>query len=94
MQKKRKNFKLRLNQKGQGMIEYIILVALMAVGTIGMVRVLGEGVNVKFSSITAALQGESPVRRKVEIPQKWQERRDLKDFLNGTTSSKNKKDAL
>lgn len=86
-----KPLKKRLNQKGQGMIEYIILVALLAVGTIGMVRVLGEGINVKFGSITSALQGDRPSKRKVEVPQKWQERRDLQDFLNGTTSSKNKK---
>lgn len=75
------------NQKGQGMIEYIILVCLMAIGTIGMVRVLGEGVNVKFNAIVSALQGESPTRRGVDIPESWQKRRDLKSFLNGTTSS-------
>ncbi len=78
------------DQKGQGMIEYVILVALMAIGTIGMVRVLGEGINVKFSSITAALQGESPERRQVDIPKSWQKRRTLKDFLNGSTSSSNR----
>ena len=46
------NLNLNLNQRGQGLVEYLIIVALMAVATIGIVRVLGQTVSAKFASAT------------------------------------------
>ena len=50
-------FMMKHMQKGQGMMEYIILVALVAVAALGIVSVFGHTVTAKLSQITAALQG-------------------------------------
>ncbi|NQZ01206.1 MAG: Flp family type IVb pilin [Bdellovibrionales bacterium] len=74
------------NERGQGLIEYLILVALMAVATIGIVRVLNKNVNAQFANIVCGLQGKQCNRKapleKVEDEQL--RKRDLSDFLNGS----------
>ena len=46
------------NERGQGLIEYLIIVALIAVGTIGIMRVMGQAVGSRFATISDAIQGE------------------------------------
>ena len=45
-----------LNKKAQGMVEYIILVALVAIAAIGITELLGQTVRTKLAEITASLQ--------------------------------------
>jgi pilus assembly protein Flp/PilA len=45
-----------MNSKGQTLIEYLIIVAVIAIGSIFIVRGLGETVKVRFANITNALQ--------------------------------------
>lgn len=40
------------NEKGQGMVEYIVMVALIAIGAIAIVGKLGEGVRIHFANTT------------------------------------------
>ncbi len=40
----------RLNQKGQGMTEYILIVALIAVAVIGAVKIFGGKINSGFKN--------------------------------------------
>ena len=47
------------NQKGQSLTEYLILVALIAVSSIGIVRVLGQTTQAQIANITYSLQGKS-----------------------------------
>jgi pilus assembly protein Flp/PilA len=56
------------NKRGQGLIEYLIIVALMAVATIAVVRTMGGAVNTRFKSITKSIQslGNSKARRSSE----------------------------
>lgn len=52
----------RLNREdGQGMTEYIIIVALIAVAAIGIVTVFGRQIQSVFDSSTGALTGENIV---------------------------------
>ena len=44
------NFKKIKNQDGQGMVEYILIVALIAVAVIGAVRLFGGKVNKGFQN--------------------------------------------
>jgi pilus assembly protein Flp/PilA len=74
------------NQRGQGLIEYLIIVALMGVGTIVMVRVMGEAVNSRFASVTHALQGEK-FSKKVTIDSGALKKKDLGNFFNGVGGS-------
>jgi pilus assembly protein Flp/PilA len=46
-------------QQGQGMTEYIIIVALIAVGAIAMVGFFGDTIRAQFYNMTSALAGSS-----------------------------------
>lgn len=55
----------RLNKEsGQGMTEYIIIVALIAIAAIGVVTVFGQDIRLLFGASTAALAGEVNVASK------------------------------
>lgn len=45
-------------QRGQGMTEYIIIVALIAIGTIAMVTVFGDNLRALFGASSNALVGQ------------------------------------
>jgi pilus assembly protein Flp/PilA len=74
------------NETGQGLIEYLILVALMAVATIGIVRVLNANVNAQFANIICGLQGRQCRRQAPleKVEDKQLRKKDLSDFLNGS----------
>ncbi len=46
---------------GQGMTEYIIIVALIAIAAIGIVTVFGSNLRILFGGATAALSGNQNV---------------------------------
>lgn len=78
------NTKKRIkNQKGQGLVEYLILVALMAVASIAILRVLNQTVNAKLASITYALQGKKKSVSVETVEESHHEKKDLSDFFNG-----------
>ncbi len=49
----------RRRQSGQGMTEYIIIVALIAIGTIGVVTVFGDNIRKIFGTSANALNGQT-----------------------------------
>jgi pilus assembly protein Flp/PilA len=51
--------KLFRSESGQGMSEYLIIVALIAVAAIGVVSVFGKDIRALFSASTGSLAGES-----------------------------------
>lgn len=71
------------NERGQGLIEYLIIVALMGVAAIAIVRVLGQTVNSRFASITYALRGEKKSVQAEKVDESYYKKRDLGDFFNG-----------
>lgn len=46
---------LKNEESGQGMVEYALIIALIAVVVIGAVRLLGQTVNTKFGEINTGL---------------------------------------
>lgn len=72
------------NQRGQGLIEYLIIVALIAVGTMAIMRTVGQSVNVKFAKIAEALgadvQGEI---KTATVTETQSNKKDMKDFMQG-----------
>ena len=74
------------NNSGQSLIEYLIIVALMAVATMGIVRVMGQTVSAKFATITHALQGRSQSVRTDRIEQTHHKSKDLGDFFQGSAN--------
>ena len=69
------------NQKGQSLIEYLIIVALIAVGSIGVVRVLGQNIYGRFANISNALQGNSKAVAMDKVSDSQTKKRDLNDFF-------------
>jgi pilus assembly protein Flp/PilA len=81
--------KLIRNQKGQGLIEYVILVALVAVATMGMVRVLQKTVKVNMANVVHALQSDKKRKESHErIEADHIRKSDFSDFMNGASSQK------
>ena len=78
---------MNLNQKGQGMIEYIILIAIIAVASLGIVKILGNTITRKMTHITYALQGKSTQAENVppaEKEKKHYEKRRMEDFYESS----------
>lgn len=76
------------NQRGQGLIEYLIIVALMGVATIGIVRALGQTVSAKFASTALALQGSQKKAQVESVDQNLYEKKDFSSFINGAVEGK------
>lgn len=53
--------RFRRDTKGQGMTEYIIIVALIAIAAIGVVTLFGDNIRKLFGSSANALAGETDV---------------------------------
>lgn len=74
-------------QKGQSLTEYLILVALVAISSIGIVKLLGHTVNVQFSNITNALQGRNVKKiESNEVRDTLHTEKDLSDFMRNSTN--------
>ncbi len=89
-QLKRPPLQKKLNQKGQGLIEYIILVAIIAVASIGVVRALGQVTSTQLANITLSLQGKAS--RKVNsnsVHESLYSKKDLSDFTRNSSQSAN-----
>ena len=82
----RKPKTLLKSEKGQGLIEYLIIVALIAVAAMGIMRVMSQTVEAKFARVTEALQGQkSATEIHVEtIQESHLKKKDMSDFFHGT----------
>ncbi len=79
------------NKRGQGMIEYIILVALLAIAAIGVTELLGQTVRTKLAQITSGLQdrGENIGKDLPSVEEKHVNRKGLSDFNRNTNKKSN-----
>ncbi len=73
-------------KRGQGLIEYLILVTLMAVATISIVRVLNQTVKSRFANAIHALQGTNKRVKTDSVKSSDYQKSDLSDFMNGAAS--------
>lgn len=73
------------DQRGQGLIEYLIIVALMGVATIAIMRTMGSVVSSRFATVSAALQGDKR-SEKVQIDSSSYKKKDLGNFFDGVDS--------
>jgi pilus assembly protein Flp/PilA len=51
--------RLYTSQSGQGMTEYLIIVALISIAAVGVVTVFGNDIRQLFSAATGTLNGQS-----------------------------------
>lgn len=81
--------RLRRDQRGQGMTEYIIIVALIAIAAIGVVTIFGDNIRDLFAGATDALAGETQVKVGTEKAQKSHtQTKTLKSFGSDLKGSK------
>lgn len=72
------------NSSGQGMVEYMILVALIAAGTVGVVRVVGYNITAQYENINRALGAKNSSQLQIQNADANQlSKKDLSDFLKG-----------
>jgi Flp pilus assembly pilin Flp len=75
------------NQKGQSLIEYLIIVAIVGIGSIALMRAVGQNLNARFADIVYALGGKVEGNRTAAaVSAHMYRKRDLRDFAQGTTS--------
>ena len=85
---RKKSYETLGDQSGQGLVEYLIIVTLMAVGTIAVMRGLSETVAFKFGRVAKALgatvegSGSAP-----SIGENATRKKDLSDFMQGARAS-------
>ncbi len=84
-----KLFSNKKNEKGQGLVEYAIILALVAIVVIGSMRILGPKVGDTFSSInnSLALDSGSQVSEPPAVPtqtyQQWCDSLGAPYHMNG-----------
>lgn len=89
MKKSCQKIKFLKNQKGQGLVEYLIIVSLVAVATISVMRVVGQSVQVKFAKVAESLGAnvDSEIKDATVTETNWK-KKDLRDFMSGSRQSK------
>lgn len=88
--KSQKNANFLNNQKGQTLIEYLIIVALVGVGSVALMRSVGQNVNAQFVQVVHALGGEVEGNRKAaKVSANAYKKKDLKNFVSGSIGSSN-----
>jgi Flp pilus assembly pilin Flp len=84
----RKAFRRLGRDSGQGMTEYIIIVALIAIAAIGVVTVFGQDIRQLFGATTDSLSGNTSVTNKSKAAtQQMNAKKTLKNF--GQTNAGN-----
>ena len=68
------------SRRGQAITEYLILTALVAVGSIAVVQVLGSNIQARLAVISEAIRGQRKEIQGTEAQKKHYEMRDLGDF--------------
>ena len=57
------------DRKGQGLVEYLILVCLIAVSAIAVVSVVGQNLRARYATISSALRGDKEVKKELDSPE-------------------------
>lgn len=71
------------SRKGQAMAEYIILTALIAIGSMAIIQVLGSNLRRKVAQISEAVRGESSTRFEgIQATQDHYKIYDMGDFTD------------
>lgn len=75
--------KRRQRHSGQGLVEYLILVCLLAVSAIAVVSVVGQNLKARYANISSALRGKKPAEELQEAGAGTYQLRGFDDFNEG-----------
>ena len=79
------------SNRGQSLVEYLIIVAIMGVATLGVMRLLQSTVGGKYAQVIQGLQGENAGSESIEfdkVEKKHYEQKDMSDFMRGSRKGK------
>jgi pilus assembly protein Flp/PilA len=81
----------KLNQKGQTLIEYLIIVAILGVGSIFVMGVVGQQVNSRFARVVKSLGGtvENEAMAPSQLTRSQTSRKTLANFAKGARENSN-----
>ncbi len=74
------------SEKGQSLVEYLIIVALMAVASIGVMKILGQNVQAQFARVVHALKGSDRKPRLQNVNAGSYKQKDLSNFFDGAAT--------
>lgn len=76
----------KISNKGQGLVEYLVILALVAVGAIGIVKVISQNIRVHYTHVAEALgsrvDGDRP--EKGVVRKSMHEEKDFNNFWEGS----------
>ncbi len=75
------------NTKGQSLVEYLIIVAIVGVGTMGIMRLVGQNIEIKFANVARALAGKNTTEIEGKDPSAdLYAKKDLSNFMKNAVS--------
>lgn len=79
------------NRRGQGLVEYLIIVAIMGVASITVVKLISSNLRTQFSNVANALGSRQTqeLESKTATERHYQSR-DLSNFFSGAVDGNNK----
>ena len=78
------------HQKGQGLVEYLIIVALVGVATMSVIRVVGANVSIQFAHVNEALGGKKiDHMNEQNVTAEMVKRKDITNFFEGSRIENN-----
>ncbi|MGE3975709.1 MAG: hypothetical protein AB7F59_14380 [Bdellovibrionales bacterium] len=79
--------KIIKNNRGQSLIEYLVLVALMGIASIGVVKLMNHTLNAKFAQVVNALNGKDETEIQTDkVTETHYSQKSLGDFFQGTST--------
>lgn len=83
--------KILKNKRGQSLVEYLVIVAIVGVGSIAIMRSVGQNIQARFANVVHALGGNVEGNKTAAtVSSNTYRKRDLKDFAKGTVTGKSK----
>lgn len=75
-------------QSGQGLVEYLILVSLIAIGSVAILRTLSQNIKYNYARVAEGLGAEVEGNKAAaKVGSSQYDRKDLKNFFNGARSN-------
>jgi pilus assembly protein Flp/PilA len=80
--------KLLQNQKGQSLVEYLIIVAIVGIGSIAITRSMGQVITVKMATVVEKLGGKiDGDLSQVKVSKSAYKKKDFTSFMDGADAN-------